>query len=102
MKMEKNQNLKRSWLISSRGIKRILTHSLKKIWKICSLVDCFWPKYVMFELKNYRGVMFDGVNIDAKFGGKLFCAFKNDMRNLAKIQRLKSSDSILENKTKSK
>ena len=42
------------------------------------------------------------VNIDAKFGGKLFCAFKNDMRNLAKIQRLKSSDSILENKTKSK
>ena len=42
------------------------------------------------------------VNIDAKFGGKLFCAFKNDMGNLAKIQRLKSSDSILENKTKSK
>ena len=22
-----------------------------KISKICSLMDCFWPKYIMFELK---------------------------------------------------
>ena len=31
-----------------------------KISKICTLMGCFWPKYIMFELKKYRGVMFDG------------------------------------------
>ena len=31
-----------------------------KISKICTLMDCFWPKYIMFELKKYREVMFDG------------------------------------------
>ena len=25
-----------------------------------TLMGCFWPKYVMFDLKKYRGVMFDG------------------------------------------
>ena len=25
--------------------------------KICTLMEFFWPKYVMFELKKYRGVM---------------------------------------------
>ena len=43
----------------------------------------------MFELKKYRGVMFDGMKIDAKFEGKLTGAFKNDMRNLANLNRLK-------------
>ena len=27
------------------------------------------------------------LNIDAKFGGKLTCAFKNDMRNLANFHQ---------------
>ena len=31
-----------------------------KISKICTLMGCFWPKYIMFELKKYRRVMFDG------------------------------------------
>ena len=31
-----------------------------KISKICTLMGWFWPKYIMFELKKYRGVMFDG------------------------------------------
>ena len=31
-----------------------------KISKICALMGCFWPKYIIFELKTYRGVMFDG------------------------------------------
>ena len=31
-----------------------------KISKIFALMGCFWPKYIMFELKKYRGVMFDG------------------------------------------
>ena len=35
---------------------------------------------------------------DAKFEGKLTCAFKNDMRNLANFHRLKNSDVILVSK----
>ena len=31
-----------------------------KVSKIYTLMGCFWPKYIMFELKKYRGVMFDG------------------------------------------
>ena len=38
------------------------------------------------------------LKIDAKFEGKLTCAFKNDMRNLASFHRLKISDCILESK----
>ena len=26
--------------------------------KICTLMDCFWPKYLMFKLKKYREVIF--------------------------------------------
>ena len=38
------------------------------------------------------------LRIDAKFEGKLTCAFKNDMKNLANFHRLKNSDFILESK----
>ena len=34
--------------------------STRKSQKICTLMGCFWPKYVMFELKKYRKVMFNG------------------------------------------
>ena len=34
-----------------------------KFWpehsKICTLIGWFWPKYIMFELKKCRGIMFD-------------------------------------------
>ena len=42
-----------------------------KVSKICTLMGSFWSKYIMFELKKYRGVMFD-----ANFEGKLTCALK--------------------------
>ena len=35
---------------------------------------------------------------DAKIEGKLTCAFKNEMENLASFHRLKNSDFILESK----
>ena len=38
------------------------------------------------------------MKIDAKYEGKLTCAFKNDMRNLADFHRPKNSDFILESK----
>ena len=40
------------------------------------------------------------LKIDAKFEGKLSCAFKTDMRNLANFHKLKNSDFILESKMK--
>ena len=43
--------------------------------------------YVWAE-KKYRRVMFDGIDFDAKFEGKLTCAFKNDMRDLAKFHHV--------------
>ena len=39
-----------------------------------------------------------GLKIDAKFEGKLTCAFKNYMKNLANFHRLKNSNLILESK----
>ena len=38
------------------------------------------------------------LRIDAKFEGKVTCAFKIDMKNLANFHRLKNSDFILESK----
>ena len=38
------------------------------------------------------------LKIDAKFEGKLTCAFKNEMKNLANFHMLKNSDFILESK----
>ena len=31
-----------------------------KISKMCTLIGCFWPKYIILSLKINRGVMFDG------------------------------------------
>ena len=44
-------------------------------------------KYIMFELKKHREVMFDDTEYDTKFEGKLTCAFKNDMINLANFHQ---------------
>ena len=56
------QNLKRNWLVSSKltwGITNFDEHL--KISNICPLMGCLWPKYIMFELTKYIGVMFDGI-----------------------------------------
>ena len=54
------QTLKRNWLDVSK-----LTPQFDKFWpehlnasKICTLMGSFWPKYIMFELKKYRWVIF--------------------------------------------
>ena len=38
------------------------------------------------------------LKIDAKLEGKLTCAFKNDLTNLANFDRLKNSDFLLKSK----
>ena len=60
-----------------------------KISNICTLMGCFWLKYILFELKiNTEELCLMALNIDAKFEGKLICALKNDMKNLANFHRL--------------
>ena len=51
---------KRNWLVVLKltwGIWQILTRALKSL-KNCVLMGSLWTKYIMFELKMYRGVIF--------------------------------------------
>ena len=60
MTMKKMQNLKRNWLVQNwheEFNKFWPKHS--KISKICTLMGCFWPKYIMLQLREYREAMFD-------------------------------------------
>ena len=54
------QKLKMNWLVFLKltwGIWRIWPeHS--KVQRNCVLMGSSWPKYIMFELKQYRGVIF--------------------------------------------
>ena len=44
--------------------------------KICILMGCFWPNYIMFELKKYRGVMFHGIEDLRKIWRKIDLGFQ--------------------------
>ena len=47
-----------------------LEHS--KISQICTLIGCFWSKYIMFELKrSIEELYLMALNIDAEFEEKL-------------------------------
>ena len=48
-----------------------------KILKISTLMGYFWRKYVMFELKKYRGFV----------SWKMTYAFKNDISNLVNFHK---------------
>ena len=51
-------------------------HEHLKVSKICTLMGCFWPKYIMFELKkNTEELYLMALKIVAKFEGKLSCTF---------------------------
>ena len=45
-----------------------------EILKICTLMVCIWPKH--FELKKYRGVMFDGTEEWCKIWRKIDLCFQ--------------------------
>ena len=52
------QSLKKNWLLvpeMTRGIQLTLMRAVASL-EICSLMCCFCWKYIMFELKKYRGV----------------------------------------------
>ena len=64
------------------------------------LIGSLWPKYILFKLQKYRGVMFDDteeysnfeervivitMKNDEKFEEELTFHFKTDMRNLKNV-----------------
>ena len=59
-----------------------------EISKICIFMGFFWRKYIVLELKkSIVEFCLMALNIDATFEGKLTCAFKNDVRNLANFHQ---------------
>ena len=71
MAIKMMQNWRRNWLAVSKltwEIWQILTWALKNLK---SSMSFFWSKYIMLELKSYRGFIFDDMKINAKFEGKL-------------------------------
>ena len=91
------QNLKRTWLVNSkltRGIWWILTRALQNLknlhfnglllTKVCNV----WAKKCPAEL------FLIALKIDSKFEGTLTCAFRNDMRNLAKFELQSKFESL--------
>ena len=69
--------------------------STRKSQKNFALMSYFWPKYIMFELKKYRRVMFDDTEHWWKIWKKTDLCF---MRNLANFHRLEKGNFILESK----
>ena len=41
-----------------------------KVWKVHTLMGCFWAKYIMVKLKKYRGVIFDKTRVWCKIWRK--------------------------------
>ena len=62
-----------------------LEHS--KVSKMWTLMGYFWPKYVMLKLKSTEDLYLMVLNIDTTFEGKLTCALKNNMKNLANFHQ---------------
>ena len=55
--------------------------------KICVLIGSLRPKYIMFELQKYRGVIFHDTEQYANFEEKLTCGLENNMRNLTNFHQ---------------
>ena len=56
-----------------------------KISKIFNLLGSLWSKYIFFELKKYRGVIFHGTEEGYKIGQEATRRFKIGIRNLTKF-----------------
>ena len=84
------QNLKRNWLVSSKltwGIWRILTRALENLKNLHFNGLLLNKVYNVWAKKSIGELCLMALNIDATFEGKLTCAFKNDMRNLANFHQ---------------
>ena len=81
------QKLKKNWILllyMTWGIWWILMRAVASL-KICTLMCYFCRKYIMFELKKYRGIRVITLKNNPKFEEQLTCALKNDMSNLVNL-----------------
>ena len=84
------ENLKSNWLVSSKltwGIWQILTWALKNLKNLHFNGLLLNKVYNVWAKKSIGEFCLMALNIDATFEGKLTCAFKNDMRNLANFHQ---------------
>ena len=84
------QNLNRNWLVSSKltwGIWQILTRALENLKNLHFNGLLLNKVYNVWAKKSIGEFCLMALNIDATFEGKLTCAFKNDMRNLANFHQ---------------
>ena len=67
-----------------------------KISKIYTLMGCFWPKYIMFELKEYRGVTFDGNECWCKIWRKTDLCFQKWYEQFSKfsLEHIRKSENL--------
>ena len=56
-----------------------------KVSKIYTLMGCFWPKYIMFEPKKYRGAIFHDTRVRCKIWRKTDLWFGKWHEELAKF-----------------
>ena len=59
-----------------------------KVSKIFTLMGSFWTKYILFELKRYRGFIFHDTEEWSKIWRKTDCGLENDMGNLANFHQI--------------
>ena len=99
------QNLKKNWHVLWKmawGICQIFTRALKSL-KIGTLIRFFCPKYKIYELKNYRGVMCHDNEEWCKIRKGIGLSFqknyfKIDMKNLTNFdQNTQKSKNLLFN-----
>ena len=67
-----------------------------KVSKIFTLMGSFWAKYILFELKKYRGVIFHGIEQWCKIWRKTdlllrksheeFCKFSPELSKVSKLE----------------
>ena len=84
------QNLKRNLLVSSKLtwlIWRILTRALENLKSLHFNGLLFNKVYNFWAKKSIGEFCLMALNIDATFEGKLTCAFKKDLRNLANFHQ---------------
>ena len=74
--------MKKNWLVLSKATwpKQL---EMSKMW---TLMGCFWPKYIMFEVKKeYAGVMLDANKDWNKLWGKIDACFQKWHEELSKF-----------------
>ena len=84
------KNLKRNWLVVSKltwGIWQILTRALENLKHLHFNGLLLNKVYNVWAKKSIGEFSLMALNTDATFEGKLTCAFKNDMRNLANFHQ---------------